>query len=161
MTTEHLQNVRPSWVSFGWFVSAAATALVLFALIGLGLLPSDPAAGDAGWTVLAVAVGFFVGGWFTGARAGAAPILHAVAIGLFSLVVWFLVNALLGSWAGAAEWRALPPTLTAGLLLLQIAVAALGAHVGSREARAEAAAAARAAHSEGVRPPRSRTHKRR
>src|SRR5206468_4247422 len=143
-----------------WFIAAAATALVLFGLIGLGLASSDPAAGGAGWTVLAVALGFFVGGWFTGARAGVAPILHAVGIGLFSLVAWFLVNALLGSWAGAAEWRALPPALTAGLLLLQIAAAAVGAHVGSREARAEAAAAARAAHTEGVRPHSHRSRKR-
>ena len=70
-----------------------------------------------------LAAGFFLGGWFTGARAGAAPILHAVGIGLFSLVAWLLVNLVLGGATGAAEWRSLPATLTAGLLR---------AHVGRR-----------------------------
>ncbi|MDB4949002.1 MAG: hypothetical protein JWM27_1651 [Gemmatimonadetes bacterium] len=138
MHTEHLQNVRPTWVAFGWFLSAAATALAIFALIGIGVLRPDPEGGSGGWMLLAFAAGFFLGGWFTGARAGAAPILHAVGIGLFSLVVWLLVNLVFGSTTGAAEWRSMPATLTAGLLLLQMVAAALGARLGSREARVAA-----------------------
>jgi hypothetical protein len=135
MHSEHLQNVRPTWIAFGWFLSAAATALALFALIGTGLLHPDAEGTGAGWMVLCVGAGFFLGGYLTGARAGAAPILHAVGIGLFSLVAWFALNLVLGSVTGAAEWRSLPASLTAGLLLLQIVAAALGARLGSRDSR--------------------------
>ncbi|HET6230747.1 MAG TPA: hypothetical protein VFE05_11810 [Longimicrobiaceae bacterium] len=138
MHSEHLQNVRPSWVAFGWFVSACVTALAVFVLIRFGLVESN---GDApgGWMALAFFVGFFVGGWFTGGRTGAAPILHGVGIGLFSVIVWLAANLLLRGFSGAS-WSALSPTLTAGLLLLQMAAAAIGARIGSREARAETAA---------------------
>jgi len=134
MHSEHLGNVRPTWIAFGWFLSAAATALAVFGLIGIGLLHPDADAGR-GWMTVCVAAGFFLGGYFTGARAGAAPILHAVGIGLFSLVAWFLLNLVLGGVTGAAEWRSLPAWLTAGLLLLQIVAAAIGARLGSRDAR--------------------------
>lgn len=136
MHTEHLQNVRPSWVAFGWFVSAAVTALALFA--GIAFRVIDETDASAVWLALAFAVGFFMGGWLTGARVGLAPILHAVGIGLFSVVVWLLAN-LLARGTGLAGWSGLSPALTAGLLLLQIVAAALGARLGSREVRAEAA----------------------
>lgn len=133
MHTEHLQNVRPSWVAFGWFLAAAATGLFVFVLIWLGLLDAEGT--GSGWLLPAFALGFFVGGWFTGQRTGAAPILHAVGIGLFSVVAWIAVNLFAGEPTGTAAWRGLPPALTAGLILLQIASAGLGALVGSRPAR--------------------------
>jgi len=45
MQTEHLQNVRPSWVAFGWFAAAAVTGLALVGLSVVGLI--HPAA-DSG-----------------------------------------------------------------------------------------------------------------
>ncbi|HEX2094543.1 MAG TPA: hypothetical protein VHG28_19215, partial [Longimicrobiaceae bacterium] len=116
MHTEHLQNVRPSWVAFGWFAAAAVTGLALVALSALGIL--HPTADSGGvWVLLAVLVGFFSGGWLVGWRTGEAPVLHGVGIGLFSLVVWFASN-LLASALGFAEWTGLNATLTAGVLLL-------------------------------------------
>lgn len=133
MHTEHLQNVRPSWVAFGWFLAAAATGLAVFVLIRFGLV--DAEGGGSGWLLPAFAVGFFFGGWVTGLRTGGAPILHAVGIGLFSILVWIVVNLLAGEPTGNTAWGELPPALTAGLILLQIVSAALGALVGSRPAR--------------------------
>ncbi|HEX8691942.1 MAG TPA: hypothetical protein VF746_05965 [Longimicrobium sp.] len=139
MHTEHLQNVRPSWVAFGWFLGAAVTSALLIALIAVGLVDRT---GDGGgpWVLLAMFLGFAAGGYFVGARVGAAPILHAVGIGLFSIVVWFLANLLFGETFDAETWNSLSPAFTAGLLLLQMVAAALGARVGSREARAARAA---------------------
>lgn len=131
MHSEHLQNVRPSWVAFGWFIAAAVTALVVFALTAVGILHmSAGAEGPAGWVVLAVLVGFFAGGWTAGWRTGAAPILHGVGIGLFSLVVWFAAN-LLSSALDLTEWTGLSATASAGILLLQMAAAAAGAWYGT------------------------------
>ena len=135
MHTEHLQNVRPSWVLFGWFVSAAVTSLVLLALIAAALVDAD-ASGGQGWALIALVVGFFVGGWFTGARVGLAPILHAVAIGLTSLVVWLIAN-LLGELAGTSAWNEGSPSFYAAGLLVQIVAAALGARLASRSLRAD------------------------
>jgi MFS family permease len=134
MHTEHLSNVRPSWVAFGWFLSAAATGAAIIALLALGLLPWDGTS-HSGWLLPAFFAGFFVGGWFTGLRTGAAPILHAVGIGLFSVVAWLAVNLVFGEPTRETDWNALPPALAAGLILLQIIAAALGARLGSREAR--------------------------
>ena len=139
MHTEHLQNVRPSWVAFGWFVSAAMTSLVLFGMIALRLLGPE---GGSLWVALAIFAGFLAGGYFLGARVGLAPILHAVAIGLFSVVVWLLANLLFGEPLGQTTWDALSPTFVAGIFLLQIVAAALGARLASRDARAAAATGA-------------------
>lgn len=133
MHTEHLSNVRPSWIAFGWFVCAAFTALVLFGLLALRLVPWD-GTGGSGWVLLAFALGFFAGGYLTGARVGGAPILHAVGIGLFSVLAWLLAN-LFGEALGLSGWQGLGPVVTAGLLLLQIAAAAAGARLGSRASR--------------------------
>ena len=138
MHTEHLQNVRPSWVAFGWFIGAAVTAFLLFALIAVGLVD---AGGEGGgfWVLLAMFLGFVAAGWFTGVRTGEAPILHAVGIGLFSLVVWFLANLLLGEPLGAETWGATSPAFASGVVLLQIFAAALGGRIATRSARAATA----------------------
>ncbi len=134
MHTEHLQNVRPSWVFFGWFVSVAVVSLIVLALIALRLLSPDATGGDLGWGVAAIAAGFLVGGWLTGARVGTAPILHGIGIGLVSLVLWFAANLVLGEALGATTWDG-SPSLYAGILILQMGAAATGARVGSRGPR--------------------------
>ncbi|HEX8393929.1 MAG TPA: hypothetical protein VF665_16420 [Longimicrobium sp.] len=132
MHTEHLQNVRPSWVVFGWFVSVAVASLLLLAMNATGMV-ADQSGGSA-WTVVALLVGFTLGGFLTGARAGAAPILHGVAMGLFSVVVWFAAN-LLGTLLSATTWDHINPAIYAGGLLVQIVAAAVGARIGSRSGR--------------------------
>ncbi|HEV2145912.1 MAG TPA: hypothetical protein VGR37_00700 [Longimicrobiaceae bacterium] len=129
MHTEHLQNVRPSWIAFGWFAAAAVVGLALVVLASVGIL--DPAADSGGgWVLLAVLVGFFSGGWLVGWRTGTAPVLHGVGIGLFSLVVWFFAN-LLASLLDVAGWTGLSPTVAAASLLLQIGAAVFGAWYGT------------------------------
>ncbi len=130
MRTEHLQNVHLGWVTAGWLVSAAVTSLVVIALAGLGLVGSDGSAAGAAWSILAVVIGFFVGGMFTGFRSTEAPILHGIAIGIFSLVAWVIVNIVVSVAFPSAGWASLTPTGTAAALLLQMAAAVAGALTG-------------------------------
>jgi hypothetical protein len=104
MHTEHLQNVRPAGVLFGWFVSVAVVSLLALLLAATGIV--DPEATGSGglWGVLAIAVGFGVGGWFIGSRLGAAPILHGVAMGIVSVLVWFAANLLAGETVADSAW---------------------------------------------------------
>ncbi|MDQ3555854.1 MAG: hypothetical protein M3409_03625 [Gemmatimonadota bacterium] len=139
MHSEHLQNLRPSWIAFGWFIAAAATAAVLFVLIASGVLGAESDA-PAEWIAIASALGFGIGGYSAGARVGSAPILHGVAIGLFSLLAWVGVNLFFGEPTGATTWHGLSAGFTAGLLLLQIAAAVGGAWLGSRWRRVSPAA---------------------
>ena len=134
MHTEHLQNVQPIRVLAGWLVAVAATSLVVFGFIVLGLM-GDEAARDAGWAVLAVAAGFLVGGWFTGFRTLEAPILHGVAMGLTSLVVWALLNLVVSAAFGEAEWTGLTPAATVVVVLTQVIAAVAGCWLGVRRAR--------------------------
>jgi hypothetical protein len=133
MHSEHLSNVRPGAVALGWFIAAAVTSLAVFAMLAVGLLSRD-GHGCTLWGLLATAAGFFAGGWFVGMRTGRAPILHAVAIGLFSLLVWLLVNLLPGEMLDAESWD-VGAAYAAGLILLQIVAAAIGGRLGSRDAR--------------------------
>ncbi len=140
MHTEHLQNVKPSWIAFGWFLGAAVFALLFFAMIATGLISRD-AEGGGLFILLAMFLGFMVGGYFTGWRVGAAPILHAVGIGLFTVVVWFVANLLSGEPLDAGSWNDVSPEFAAGVVLLQIFAAAMGARIGSRKARTATAPA--------------------
>ena len=133
MHSEHLSNVRPGAVALGWFIAAAVTSLAVFAMIAVGLLSRDGHGGTL-WGLIATAAGFFAGGWFVGMRTGRAPILHAVAIGLFSLLVWLVVNLLPGQLLDAESWD-VGAAYGAGLILLQIVAAAIGGRLGSRDAR--------------------------
>lgn len=137
MHTEHLNNVRPGMVGFGWFISAAITSLIVFGLIAIGVLSRD-GLGGTGWGLLAIGAGFFAGGWYVGMRTGRAPILHAVAMGLFSLLLWLLLNLVPGELLDADSWS-VGAAYGAGLVLLQIAAAAVGGRIASRDARAGAA----------------------
>jgi hypothetical protein len=138
MHTEHLANVRPGTLLLGWFISAAVVSLAVIAMIAVGLLSRDGTGGGTGWGLLATAVGFMAGGWYVGRRAGAAPILYAVGMGLVSLVIWLLVNLVPGALVGAQSWS-VGGAYAAGLILLQIVAAAIGGRIASREARAAAA----------------------
>jgi hypothetical protein len=134
MHTEHLQNVRPSWVLFGWFISVAIVSLLALLLAATGLVDTE-ASGGGLWGVLAIAVGFGIGGWLLGARTGVAPILQGVAMGLVSLLLWFLANVLAGETLDASEWLRGSEAYYAGLLIAQIAAAVVGAKLGSRSQR--------------------------
>ena len=134
MYTEHLNNVRLGWAVGGWFVSVAVTSVLLIILAGLQLVDTDPVTGSL-WSVLAVAIGFWIGGFFTGLRVLKAPILHGIAIGLTSLVFWFFLNLAADLFFGLSAWTGLTPTLTAAIMLEQMAVAVGGAWVGYRVAQ--------------------------
>jgi hypothetical protein len=138
MHTEHLTNVRLPFVALGWFIGAAVTSFIVIALIAVGLLSRDSDAGG-GWGVLAIGLGFLAAGYFIGARTGVAPILYAVAMGLTTLVVWFVANLLFSGLFASDGWSQLPPAYSTGLILLQIVAAWIGGHYGSRDARAESA----------------------
>jgi hypothetical protein len=139
MHTEHLQNLKPSWVLFGWFVSVAVISLISLVLAAVGL--ADPDGSRMGvWGVVVIGVGFFLGGLVTGAKVGAAPILHGVSMGIVSLLVWFFANLAFGETLNAETWGEGSPAFYAGALILQMVAAALGAHVGSRQQRRVTAA---------------------
>lgn len=131
MHTEHLQNVGFIRVIIGWLVSAAVTSGLILAFISIGFMGDDPGSGVSG-VLLAVLIGFWVGGFFTGARAVEAPILHGVAIGLASLVIWVVANALATWTVGGATWSGLSPAATTFVILEQIVAAVIGAWMGYR-----------------------------
>ena len=132
MHTEHLQNVTFARVLAGWLVAAAVTSLVAFALTAMGIMHDDATASNTWGILLAVAVGFFAGGFFSGFRAIQAPILHGVAIGLMTLVVWAILNAIVALLAGHAELASTysSPGGSITLLLVQMAAAMFGALLG-------------------------------
>jgi hypothetical protein len=137
MHTEHLQNVRPGRVVAGWLVAIAVTSFVAFAFVLLGLLRGEVPA-DTLWAIVAVAVGFLVGGWFTGYGTLEAPILHGVAIGLTSLVAWVALNVVMVIGFPGAGWEGLTATATAAVILTQIVAAVAGCWAGVRGARLRA-----------------------
>lgn len=137
MHTEHLQNVHPVRILSGWLVALAVTSVALFGFIGLGLM-GDAGAADTLWAVVSVAVGFLVGGWFTGMRTVEAPILHGIALGLTTLVAWALLNVVAVA-LGIGEWTGLSPTATVMVLLVQIVAAIAGCWAGTASARGRAA----------------------
>lgn len=130
MHTEHLQNVRPPILIGAWLVAFAVTSLILLALVGLGLVdPDEPGTRVA---IGAIAFGFFAGGAFAGLRAGQAPILYGVGLGMLSLIIAFVLNVLLATVLRDFEWGGVAPDLSITLLLIQIISAVLGARMGYR-----------------------------
>lgn len=130
MHTEHLQNVTAGRVLAGWLVAVAITSLAALALISMGLLSEDTTAAGTWWSVLAVLIGFFAGGFFAGFRAIEAPILHAAGMGFTSLLAWFVLNALAALFFRTWEWPSLTAEMTVALLLAQFAAAIVGALLG-------------------------------
>jgi hypothetical protein len=131
MHTEHLQNVGIGRVILGWLVAAAVTSALVLGFIGIGFMGDSPASGVSG-VLLAVLIGFWVGGFFTGIRAVEAPILHGVAIGLMSVVVWAVANGLAAVTVGGTAWRDLSASATVFVILEQIVAAVIGAWMGYR-----------------------------
>ncbi|MGQ0813420.1 MAG: hypothetical protein ACT4O1_03030 [Gemmatimonadota bacterium] len=131
MHTEHLQRVRPVIVVVAWLVAVAVASLVAFAIAAFNLVDPESAAGLRA-QMAAVAVGFFAGGLFAGLRAGEAPILHGVAIALFSLIPWLVLNLLFSFVVLHIGWQSLTIQLTLTVLLIQMITAILGARTGYR-----------------------------
>jgi uncharacterized membrane protein len=134
MHTEHLQNVHPIRILTGWMVALAVTGIAAFGFIALGLLGAESEQG-AVWAMAAVAVGFLVGGWFTGVRTLEAPILHGIALGLTTLLVWAVLNVVVAISFGTEEWTGLGATATLFVLLVQVLAAVVGCWIGTRGAR--------------------------
>lgn len=134
MHTEHLQNVRASLIAAGWLIALAVTSLLFLALAGAGAVDPNDTESRSGalWALATVGAGFFVGGFVAGFRALHAPILHGLGIGIASLVAWFALNLLVLLLPGGATWEALPPLLSASLLLEQMILAIAGAWIGYR-----------------------------
>lgn len=129
MHTEHLQNVRPVTVVAAWLIAIAVTSLIMLALIGLQLVDANAPSTRA--ALVALAVGFIAGGAFAGMRSGQAPILHGVAMGLFSLIAWFVLDLLAQSLLSGSSWdMAMELTITA--LIVQIVASIVGARLGYR-----------------------------
>lgn len=130
MHTEHLQNVSTGRVVAGWLVAAAITSLVALALLSSGIMTDEATPANTAWSVVAVVIGFFAGGFFSGFRALQAPVLHAAGIGLTSLVAWALLNALAAVFFSGWAWPSLTVELAVGLLFTQFVAAMAGALVG-------------------------------
>ena len=128
MHTEHLQNVRLTRVIAGWLVAIAISSLLVFMLLAAGFLDGD--SGDSWWSALVVLIGFWAGGFFAGFRAMQAAILHGIAIGLTSLIVWFVLNVAATLFVPDFRWASLTPRLAIGLLLAQMTAAVIGALMG-------------------------------
>ncbi len=137
MHSEHLQNVSPGRVVTGWLVAIAVTSFVAFGFVLVGLL-GDTSPHDTAWAITAAAIGFLVGGWFAGYGALEAPILHGVAIGLTTLVVWVVLNLIMVIGFRGVEWEGLTASTTAAVILTQIAAAVAGCWMGARGARLRA-----------------------
>lgn len=132
MRTEHLSNLSFMSILIGWLIAAAVTSALILLLSAVGWM--TPEGTPTGWAVATVAIGFFVGGYLTGTRDIEAPILHGVAIGLTTLVAWFALNLLASLFVDGGMGDGLPASVTAGLLLLQMAAAIAGAWIADRRA---------------------------
>ena len=130
MHTEHLQNVRFARVIAGWLIAIAVTSLAGLAAIGIAMTWSESAELGPVASVLAVVVGFWIGGFFAGFRALEAPILHGIGIGLTSLVAWAGLNAVAALMSPGVTWEGLTPGRTAAALLAQVVAAVIGALMG-------------------------------
>lgn len=132
MHSEHLRNVQISWVAFGWFVGLAAAAAFLLLMAGAGLTEAGGMQETIVFT-LAVAFGWFVGGFIVGFKAAAAPILHGAAMALFTFVAWFALNLVFGGLTtGASAWEFFGARSLAAALLVQVLAAIAGCWVGYR-----------------------------
>ncbi len=150
MHTEHLQNVHPVRVLGGWLVAVAATSVVVFGFIVLGFMDGSGGQADTVGAVVAVGIGFLVGGLFTGYRTVEAPILHGVGLGITSLVIWAVLNLLVAATLGSGEWSGLGTTAALAVLLTQIIAAVIGCWLGTAQARARVGGAVEAGDSTGA-----------
>jgi len=134
MHSEHLQNVKLGWVFFGWFVALSVSSSLVLVLISSGFLPRSSTASDL-LVAASVAIGWFLGGFFTCYRTAAAPILHGSAIALFTFVAWFILNLVLGGLTtGLDAWEQINIRGATIALLIQGVAAIAGSWVGYRYA---------------------------
>jgi hypothetical protein len=133
MHTEHLNNVRLGYVLVGWLVAIAFTSLFLLGFIALNLINPEGDVGS-GWITLAGGVGFALGGAVVGFRTALAPILHGVMMGITSIVVWALLNAIAAIFFPDFRWGALSAPIAVNVILVQIVCAILGTRFGYRYA---------------------------
>lgn len=134
MHTEHLTNVRPGWVFFGWFVALSVASSIVLVTAAVGVLGVSPAA-EAMIVAASVALGWAAGGFLTGYQVAAAPILHGVGMAVTSFVAWFVLNLAVGGLTGAASSWTLVGTRSAALaLLVQLLAGVLGCWAGYRSA---------------------------
>lgn len=132
MHSEHLSNVSVSWVAFGWFVGFAVASSVILVLVGAGAMGAGAPRETLG-VGLAAALGWGVGGFLTGFKTAAAPLLHGAAMALFTFVAWFVLNLILvGLGPGLSVWEAYPMKIAAPGLLVQAAAAVGGCWAGYR-----------------------------
>lgn len=132
MHSEHLRNVQPSWIAFGWFVALAVASGIILLLTAAGVLDTGEYGEPVG-VVLAVCVGWIAGGFVTGFKTAAAPILHGAALALFTFLVWFVLNLAFGGLTtGAEAWERLSVRSAALALLVQGGAAVLGCWLGYR-----------------------------
>jgi len=129
-----LPFLRPGWIPIGWFVAACLTALAILALVSFGVLSYGPAA-DNRWVAMAMVFGFLVAGFVTGTQVAGAPVLHGLGIGLFSLLVWVVVNLFLGEPTDQTAWATLSARSAFTLVILQTAAAVVGTRLGVRWVR--------------------------
>jgi uncharacterized membrane protein len=129
MHTEHLQNVRPVTVIAAWLIALAVTSLIMLAMIGLNVV--DAEAPSARAAMGALALGFTAGGAFAGFRARQAPILHGIAMGLFSLIAWFALGLMSTTIFDGAGWSA-TRDITITALIVQIICSIIGARLAYR-----------------------------
>ncbi|HKK26464.1 MAG TPA: hypothetical protein VKB18_00045 [Gemmatimonadota bacterium] len=134
MHSEHLRNVRFSWIAFGWFVGFAVASSLVLMLAALGILDRSTAV-DAAGMAASVAIGWVVGGFITGFKVAAAPILHGAAMALFTFMAWFVLNLVFGGiTTGTSAWEALSVRIAALALLVQGVAAIVGCWLGYRYA---------------------------
>lgn len=132
MHSEHLTNVRLSWVAFGWFVGFAVASSVLLLLVGAGVL-GRTLTGEAVGVAVSVALGWAAGGFITGLRTAAAPILHGAAMALFTFFAWFAINLVLAAFTtGLSAWERVPMEVIAPALIVQGVAAIAGCWAGYR-----------------------------
>ena len=131
---ESARSLRPGWIGFGWFIAAALTSVLLFGMTALQMIRPEAPTEGMGVSV-ALMTGFFVAGFFVGTRVNAAPVLHGLGIGLFSVLVWLGLNLVVGEGLGGAAWDSIPGGVAAALLTLQTAAAMVGTRAGVRFAR--------------------------
>lgn len=132
MHTEHLQRVRIGVVALAWFIGVCVASAIVFVVMALNLVDADSTIADR-LEMSAVAVGFFAAGLYAGLRTREAPILHGIFIALFSMVVWFVLSVLSSILSSSSHLEfALSPSFTAGLMLIQVGAAILGARWGYR-----------------------------
>lgn len=132
MHSEHLRNVQYSWIAFGWFVGLAVATSVLLLFAGAGLVSAGGLQETLALTV-AVAAGWFVGGFICGFKAAAAPILHGAAMALFTFVAWFILNLVFGGLTtGASAWEHFGGRSLAAALLVQVLASIAGCWIGYR-----------------------------